>query len=399
MSHPELEGLTRAEQLFDDGKLDEALEIFYDINQYEGLDFQQITHFQFLTGLLLAYQNKSEELIDLGERMYEEGQKLKEYLHSIDGFFLLLMGLSIANKFEEALNKFRKADVLFDLISNVPKKILSKREARISVLKAFISYYTGNIESAEKDLEELLHIEEENNTQFEIVWANVLMIQIEILIRRRSDVAMGYAKRAMSLAKKIKYNHYWIGLIHIGIGVIHSYNCEYDLCFEHHMKSLAIFKGINNNWYIAILLNNLGNFYCEKGDFDIALKYLEESLILLEPNSFLIEACLDSLIYVALEKGDAERVQKYFHRLEIMHIQNKNNHLLALLYQYNKALMLKTSSRIRDIAKAEEILKELIKTEFINYDFTIYAYIHLCDITLAEFRISNNREALDELNH
>ena len=60
MIHPELKELTRAEQLFDDGKLDEALEIFYDINQYEGLDFQQITHFQFLTGLLLAYQNKSE---------------------------------------------------------------------------------------------------------------------------------------------------------------------------------------------------------------------------------------------------------------------------------------------------------------------------------------------------
>ena len=65
MSHPELKELTRAEQLFDDGKLDEALELLNDWNQFEGLNLQQKNYFQFLKGLLLTYQNKSKELIEL----------------------------------------------------------------------------------------------------------------------------------------------------------------------------------------------------------------------------------------------------------------------------------------------------------------------------------------------
>jgi len=48
MSHPELKELTRAEQLFDDGKLDEALEQLNDWNQFEGLVFSKKVIFSFL---------------------------------------------------------------------------------------------------------------------------------------------------------------------------------------------------------------------------------------------------------------------------------------------------------------------------------------------------------------
>jgi tetratricopeptide (TPR) repeat protein len=398
MSHPELKELTRAEQLFDNGKLDEALEIFNDRTLYERLEFQQLTHFQFLKGLLLFYQNKSEELIDLGECMYEEGQRLKKYLYSFDGFFFLLLGLCTANKIEEALSRMKKAESLLEQISDKSKDIILQRKARINVLKAFISYYSGDIESAEKFSELVLHFKGEINDNFEVIWGNAIMAQIEILIRRRLDFAMDYTKKAMSLAKKIKFNHYWIGLIHIGFGVIYNFSCEYELSFEHHFKSLAIFKEINNTFHIAIILNNLGNLYGEKGEYDIGLKYLEESLSLLEPSSFLIEVCLDSLIYVALEKGDDECAQKYFVRLENMYHQSKNRRL-ETSYLKNKAIMLKRSSRIRDKAKAEDLLKAIITGKETNYEAKILAYIQLCELLITEFRINNNTEVLDELNN
>ena len=41
MSLPDLKELTRAEQLFDDGKLDEVLEILNDRSQFEGLNFER----------------------------------------------------------------------------------------------------------------------------------------------------------------------------------------------------------------------------------------------------------------------------------------------------------------------------------------------------------------------
>ncbi|MFX0043824.1 MAG: hypothetical protein ACFE8L_13005, partial [Candidatus Hodarchaeota archaeon] len=69
MSHPELNKLTRAEQLFDAGKLDEALEILNDWKQFEVLNPLQKSHFKFLKGLILFYQNKSEEVSKLGEQL------------------------------------------------------------------------------------------------------------------------------------------------------------------------------------------------------------------------------------------------------------------------------------------------------------------------------------------
>ena len=397
MSHPELEELKRAEQLFDSGNLDEALEILDDWSQFEGLNSQQNRYYQFLKGLILMYQNKGEDLIKLGDEMLKEGQKLNENLHSFDGLFFILLGLCMVNKFDEAFNKIEKAEVLLGLINNVSKNVLIRRKVRLSVLKAFISFYLGNIDLAEKCLEGPLGSEKELGNKFEIVWANIIMADIMIRIRSRSDIALIYFKKAMLLAKEIKFNHYWIGLCYIGLGVIHSYNCEYDLSFRQYMESLKIYKEINNKWFIAIVLNNIGNLYCEKGEYELALKYLEESLILWEPYPFLLEGCFDSLIFVSLEKGDTERVQKYFHRLENMYNQKKDNRL-ELFYQYNKALMLKRSSRIRDKAKAEELFKQIIEKENIYSEIIVYAYIHLCDLHLAEFRTNNNSEVLEELN-
>ena len=67
--------------------------------------------------------------------------------------------------------------------------------------------------------------------------------------------AMEYVEKAFSIAKEMKYNHFWLGYCHIGFGVVYSVICEYEMGFKHFMKSLAIFKEINNNYLVALLLN------------------------------------------------------------------------------------------------------------------------------------------------
>lgn len=398
MSHPELKQLSRAEQLFDAGQLDEALEILNDWPQFEELNLQQKGYFQFLKGLILFYQNKGKDLLEWGEQILGEGQELNEHLHSLDGLFFIIMGLGLANKFDETFKIIEEAEDLLRHISNLSKNVLIQREVRIIVLKGWIYFFSDNVEVAEKCLEWALSLQNELVNTFETVWANLLMAYIMIQVKSRFDLAMGYTKKAMSVAKEIKFNHYWIGFCQVSFGVIYQSISEYDNSLKHYTKSLTIFKEIKNNWYIAILFNNIGLLYCDKGEYDLALKYLEESLMLWEQYPLLIENCLDSLIFVALEKGDTERVQRYFQRLENMHNLKKGG-FVELLYHYNKALILKKSSRIRDKAKAEELLKQIIETETSFFEVTINAYIHLCDLLLSEFRINNNSEVLDEINH
>jgi len=401
MSHPELKELTRAEQLFDDGKLDEALELFNDWNQFEGLSLQQKSYFQFLKGLILFYLNKGEDLISLGETIYKEGQKCNDKLQSLDGLFFIITGLAIAGKFEEAFNFFKEIESVIKSISNGSKEIITQRKARLSVAIAFVGLHGGKVDLVEKSLVWILDSQEKFDKSFEIVWANLIMASYLMRVKSKFDLCREHIKKALSLAKEIKFNHFWIALCQLYFGVYYTSIGEMDKSLKYNIKALELFKKIKSSFNIAILLNNMGNLYGEMGEYELALEHLEESINLLEqiPQGFFsIEGTIESLITLTVEHGDNERAQKYFHRLENIYKQKKNERI-GFLYKFDKAVILKTSSRIRDKAKAEELFKEIVETKTISFDLIIKAHIHLCYILLTEYRIENNIEVLNELNY
>jgi len=169
MSHPKLNQLTLAEELFDTGKLNEALEILNDESHFEGLSLQQKSHFQFLKGLILFYFNQGEDLISLGETMYKEGQNRNDNLQSFDGLWFIFTGLALSNKFDEAFKLFEKAESVIKSISNVSKRILTQRKVRLSVAKAFVGLHGGKVDLVEKSLEWILDSQEKFDKSFEIV--------------------------------------------------------------------------------------------------------------------------------------------------------------------------------------------------------------------------------------
>ncbi len=404
MSHPalnesEIKELTRAEQLFDEGKLDNALELLIDKNQFEGLNFKQKDYYHFLKGLILLYLNKSEQIIEFGDQLINNGQKLRDNLQSIEGLFFKIMGLGSYKRYNDALILIENSEIISNLgiNSSTSKNIPIQLESRISVAKAWIYIYNAKIDLAEKCLNWCFSYHKEIGNTWEIVWANLLTAQIMIGAKSKYDLAMDYTKKATSIAKEIKFNHFWIAMCHVHFGVIYSFSGELDISLKHSMKSLAVFREIGNDFYTAGLLGNIGLIYVDLGNYDIALKYLEESLLLRETQSSGVESSLCDLIFVSLEKGDSKLAQKYLSRLEHM-CNRKKEGAIILIYQYSKALLLLKSSRIRDKAKAEELLNQVIETKNPYFEILINAYIHLCDLLLAEFRINNNIEVLEDLN-
>jgi len=401
MSHQELKQLARAEELFDAGKLDEALEILDDQSQYEELNLQQKSYFQFLKGLILFYLNNGEDLIGLGETIYKEGQKCNDKLQSFDGLFFIITGLTLAGKFEEAFKLFEKVESALKHISNVSKEIITQRKARLSVVKAFVGLHGGKVDLVEKSLVWILDSQEKFDKSFEIVWANLIMASYLGRVKSKFDLCLEHIKKALSLAKEIRFNHYWIATCQIYFGGYYMWVGEMDKSLEYNLRGLELFKKIKSSLNIAILLNNMGNLYGEMGEFELAVEHLEESINILEqiPQGFFsIQGAIESLITLAVKHGDNERAQKYFQRLENIY-KHKKNERIELLYKFDKALILKTSSRIRDKVKAEELFKELIETDNIAFELIIDVHIHLCDILLMEYRIDNDSEILAELNH
>ncbi|MFX0003906.1 MAG: TIR domain-containing protein [Promethearchaeota archaeon] len=398
MSHLKLNKFAQVEKLFNEFKLEEAIELLDDLIQLEGINLQQKSSYQFLKGQILIWQGKYEEAIKLGEQIFKEYKEFNRKLQSVDGLSIIIIALIQSNRFDEAIEMIKKAEELLKSTSDISQNDLKQRKARIMVTKAHANYTRGNIDLVEDCLNWVFGIRKELGNTFEVVYANIMMAYFMYNVKIRYDLAMNYAKNALSIAENMNFNHYWIGVCQLFFGVMYSGIGEVKLSLQSSMKSLTIFKNLNNRHFIAILNNNIGMEYGFKGEYDLALEYLEESLLLWEQVSLRIEGVLDSLIFVALEKGDNELAQRYFHRLENLHNQIKSNHV-ELLYKYNKALILKRSSRIRDKVKAEELLKQVIKIETLSFETKINALVHLCDLLITEFRLANDNEVLKEIDY
>ena len=406
MSLPELNELKRAEELFKAGKLDNALKLFNDTNQYEGLNLRQKGYFQFLKGLILLYQSKHKEAVKWGEELLGVSHDSKDIYNSVDAFSIIFLGLILDEDYDTAWDVIEQTEDLLTKIFHISKKDLTQRKVRINVSKAWIYMNKGNIELAQKCLEWAINSEKEVGFSFEIVWANLLMAQIALRAKNKFDLAIQYTKKAKSIAKNVRFNQFWIAMCHLYFGVIYQISGELDDSFEHNLKSLKLFKTLKSNFWIANILNDIGLLYGEKGEYALAYEHLEESLVNYEIHSLGRANCLNSLIYVALEKGDTECAQNYFNHLENTYNQKKDNRI-EIVYLFTKALLLKKSPRIRDKAKAEELLKRVIETKtsffthisiYVMEMYKIYTYIHLCDLLLSELLITNNNaEVLHEL--
>jgi len=398
MLQEQLKWLIKAEELFDNGNLDDAYSLLKRLAEENELEFDRKVYILYLMGLISVYQHKGEQVIDLGGQISSEAQNLNRELIYIDGLFLILIGLILSDKYEDCSEIIEKADVVLKSISNIPKNDLKLRKSRIIIIKAWIAFHSGTIEVAKKAIKTALDLLKEIEDNFEKAWAHLLLSQIHIQITFQFDLSLEHSKEALRIAKNIRFNHYWIAYSYIGIGVSYTLIYEYDLSLEFNKKSLEIFQKLNNQWYICNILNNLGLTYCDKGDNKRSLKYLEESLVLWKKYKLNIGAVLDSLIYVALEMGDINSAQEYFKRLEERYKQKKDDAFRKLIYLYNKAVLLKKSSRIRDMARAEELLRHIAQEENAFFEYRLYAYIHLCDILVTEFRLNYETEILEELS-
>ncbi len=397
MTHSELNQLKRAEQLFDEGELEEALDILNDRSQFEGLNSQEKKHFQFLKGLILFYQWKHEELLKHGKEIFQEAQKLNDNLQSLDGLFFIIAGLAQAEKFKEAIQKIETAELLLEHCSNISRTIFIQTKARMKLLRGWINLESNNLDVAEKCLDWVLNSHNDLGNTFEIVYATIFKARLNYQGKMMYRLSEEYFMKALSMAKRIKFNHFWIALCHFVLGALYSGLGEIDISLKYHRKSLAIFKKIKNHYFLVGVLNNIGSNYYELSNFKLALKYFEECLSYQEKPSLTPSFVLSNLVELALEIGDNELAQQYFNQLKNLYHQKKEG-LVEIAYQSTKALMLKKSHRIRDRAKAEKICKKILNIDTLWSQFGIDATIQLCDLLLSEYHFTNSNEVLDELN-
>lgn len=403
MGDPELEKevkaeeLIQAEKLIEEGKFDRVLKLLKIFDKKNSISNHDKLSCYHLRGQLLIWQGKYEEAIKICEEMYTFSQLCDYKLKSIDSLILLSHIYTYQHEDDKALNLVEKAEKLLKTISQESPELFLGREAHLLYCQGSIYFHKGDLTRALEYLERSLTLREEIGYKQEIAESYYTIARV-LTYNGNFDRALNTLKRSLKLATESN-SLFYIGLCYNTLGVIDIYKGKVNRSLANFEKALAIFKKFKNKKVISGLLNNMGGIYILKGEMNQALEYLEQSLEL-EKNfdiGYLKFSTLDTAIQIALEINDINRAQEYFQALEKINDQ-EDNEVINFVYLYNKALMLKASSRKSDQTKAKEILEEIVKKKIhFVFEISVKALLNLCEILLNELIATSNLELMDQI--
>jgi tetratricopeptide (TPR) repeat protein len=356
MLYSNSEELSSIRQLKNEGKFEEALSILNDLENKTDLSLQDKSEIHLLkSSLLLEVRNLDEALryIDLA---YKESQKKRNKFQIIDILASKTWILINCDRGKDALEVLIETEQILNTIGKTSSIEFKEKKALIELQKG--TYY-GYTKDYNRSLEHL------NNS--------------------------------FTIAKKIKNDRLiMLSAKHSCIGY-HLMGETYRW-LEYSKQYLKHSTELNDVQEIIGALNGMGMYYTEKGDFELALDYLEQGLSLCDKiNSWKTVVVLSSLFDLYLRTNSLEKAQQCVDRMK----QFRNQECVKppdIFYRLSKASLLKRTPQKTNQLKAKEILKHIVEEKPFAEAYYC-AIIELCDLFLKELRETNNVKGLDDIKY
>ena len=431
--------LNRAKKLIDKCKYDEAYQILKEFEEKGGHILHDIVLCYLLKCELFCEWGLHEDVVILAEQAYKESLGLGKNLLSVDillinAYALLRLGQGQSGKAHDIIKQGEKLLKTLALELTAEYK---QREAYIAFLKGWDYEQKSKADQAVKQFEVSISLREELGAKKEIAMSLVGIAHVFMYRKGDFDHALKYLKQGLAFAEEsgnknaIGYCLYYMAGFHMikgeldrsimlyersmtilndinskfmvarvlsSLGESYSLRGELNRSIRFYEQSLELFNRFNNKFVMAGVFKDLSENYRMRGELDRALECLEQSMVLYRELGALrgIASNYNLLIQVLIEKGDLERVQQYFNKLEQLNNQLKDI-VINLIYLYDKALILKESKRISNRGKAEEILKQILEDKDIFYGLKEKVLLALCELLLVELQMTGNLEVLEEV--
>ena len=391
------EELLRAEKLIDDAKVNEAHELLNNFEKKESLTLHDKVASHLLRANLLFQQGRYEESLTLAEQSYNESLGLEKNILSVDCFINMAESLFWLRKLDRIFDVIIQGEELLKNLTQVLSSKRMKREAYLAYLKGLFYFYTGKIDLSLKCVKRSLDLAEK--TDFKRLHATVLWaLAFSAKNSSDMDLSFSYIEKGVTIAKESK-NKATIALCLMILGQNYHFIGDWERGLKIFKECLSIFEELDNRKMMSNALNFLAEIYRDfTEDYDQASNYIEASFAVSNDdlNDVFAGGRFYTAIRIALKKGDYDGAKKYLQNLKQMNSQTKDK-FVEQRYRMSKALVLKSSPRIHDMAKAEKILRQIATDEVFLIEYSMVALINLYDILLAEFRLTNNLEVLNEL--
>ncbi|MHA2502508.1 MAG: hypothetical protein ACXAE3_06555 [Candidatus Kariarchaeaceae archaeon] len=253
----------------------------------------------------------------------------------------------------------------------------------------------------------------------------------------REDIAFGKTQDPHETYGDLPELSYWLGRLHMQIGVGYDHLGFYKTALEYEYQSLEIMKEYNHTHGIPLSLYNIAYCHWVRGEIQKATEAVEEGLALnpedfilrdqraeirrvvgeyqdeLEDLTFLLESTWRRLpttkthalhfrmseAYRKLGDGDREKehAEKFWSEFAIVHDEEVHPRERNFMTYY-EAVMHKNSRRFRDKIKGEGLLRDFIQANSYRYHLTIESMAHLIELLLDEYRSTEEPEVMDEID-
>jgi len=364
--------LGRGFRLLDEEKTEEASQVITDFEKLEDITLADRHYYRILKTMTFLNMGKFQESLRIIEQDYQESKSQNNLLFFIDSIFLkfiilFLLGGNWWAKLGEIREEVVSCEKLFKSVSEEPPSEVEMREGSLYYMKGYFFYWEGNLDKA---------IENHKKS---------------LAIFKNYDILLGFIRDNLHM-----------------LGVFYGDKGELDLALDFHKKSLDLFKRstIITKLQKGVTYNSIGNIYFQKSDLDQAIEYFEKSRKIMEQNTDYSSILwsgnsYDSLIKVFLSKGSHKEAQEWLN-LFYQFLEGNQKFLRIYLektpteffwYRISKARILVSSSRIRDTAKAEEILRTLLEEQ----PYNINGLKLLSELYFQELKTSNNLEILEDI--
>ncbi|MFX1346756.1 MAG: tetratricopeptide repeat protein [Promethearchaeota archaeon] len=354
------EKIIKAKTLIDNGEYEEALEYLNDLEQKEALTLDERLNFQGIKSYLFYFLGKYELALKTAENLYQTSQEFGKAVFSFDALFIKIIIFMVIDRWDEF---FKNIDMSIRLFKSIPQEDLlnyPQIEAEMDNIYATRSFFLRKYDQSLEHADKCVTFYEKNDPLS--IWLPFMLSlkAYAYLIKGELSLALDCNKNALSLIPKSNYDGIilWKAQVYRSMGIIYYSKGDFDRSLEYHISSLEIGKkfALLSAWPMAELYFNI--------------------------------------IRIFLIKKENEEVQRYLQEFKLLN--EKHEHMIINdYYKLTTALVLKSSSRMRDRAEAENILKNLIEEgETLRTDI---ALIILCDIYFQEFQLTNQMEILDDI--
>ncbi|MFX0014384.1 MAG: tetratricopeptide repeat protein [Promethearchaeota archaeon] len=280
-------------------------------------------------------------------------------------------------------------------------KMFEELGMKSSIVKSYnniglILWKNGNLREALGHYKMSLSLSEElkNNQFIAVTSLNIGLIYWNM---GELDKALNYYQKSLEISEEIKDKDSMASCFN-NIGIIYQFKGELDQSLEYYQKSLALNEELGIKPDIALCLNNIGEIYHMKGSFEVAKEYFTKSLILFEEvgDNYNTSLALYNLVLVSIDSGLTKDSQLYLQKLQEIYIKEDKRHI-SQKFRLAKAILLKESERVINIAEAQKLLYEVAQEEMISLENNVTANLNLCELLLQELRATGNEEILMEL--